>query len=88
VSSIRLEGGQELSLTITKRQNEESGADFLVQFGYRETNWGRVVRLWWQRLRLSRSPRTFWDAARIPILAGSVLVICLVGYVAYLRRHR
>jgi hypothetical protein len=85
VSSIRLEGGQELSLTITKRQNEGSGADFLVQFGYGETNARRALGLWWQRLRLSRSPSTFWDAARIPILACSVLVICLMSYFAYVR---
>ena len=89
VSSIRLEGGQELSLTITKRQNEGSGADFLVQFGYRETNLRRAVHLWWKRFRLRRTqeegPRRLWGGARIPILVGSLVVICLVSYLAYVR---
>ncbi|HSE19403.1 MAG TPA: hypothetical protein VLB46_20240 [Pyrinomonadaceae bacterium] len=87
VSSIRLEGGQDLSLSIKRRQIEANGgADFLVTFGYRETSPRRAARLWWQRLRLrfSHDPnsRSLW---RIPALAGGVVVICLVSYLAYVR---
>src|SRR5687768_3664935 len=53
VSSIRLEGGQELSLSITRRQIEANGdPDLLVKFGYKETRLSRSARLWWQRLKL------------------------------------
>lgn len=89
VFSIRLEGGQELSLSITKRQTEANGAaDFLVKFGYRETAVRRAARLWWQRLNFRRSQehesRSLWAGARIPILAGSVvMVICLTSYLGY-----
>lgn len=83
VSSIRLEGGQELSLSITRRQIEANGGpDFLVTFGYRETDLRRAASLWWQRFSLrfgleeTISPR--------PILVGSaVLIICLTGFLAY-----
>lgn len=93
VSSIRLESGQDLSLSITRRQIEANGeADLLVTFGYRETNLLRVARLWWQRLGLRLSPEPghpiLWGGARISarhVLAGSVLVICLVGYLGYVR---
>jgi hypothetical protein len=72
VSSIRLEGGQDLSLRITK-----GATDFLVTFGYRETDPRRAARLWWQRLNLRLiSPR--------PILVGSaVVIICLTSFLAY-----
>jgi hypothetical protein len=89
VFSIRLEGGQELSLSITKRQTEANGAaDFLVKFGYRETALHRAARLWWQRLSFRRSQehesRSLWAGARVPILAGSVvMVICLTSYLVY-----
>ena len=90
VSSIRLEGGQDLSLSITRRQIEANGgADFLVQFGYRETDPRRAARLWWRRfsLRLSaeQGPRVLWGGARILVLAGSVVVICLATYLAYVK---
>ncbi|HKU77841.1 MAG TPA: hypothetical protein VJR02_28260 [Pyrinomonadaceae bacterium] len=83
VSSIRLEGGQELSLSIARRQIEANGgADFLVTFGYRETDLRRAARLWWQRFSLrfglepTISPR--------PILVGSaVVIICLTSFLAY-----
>lgn len=95
VSSIRLEGGQELSLSITRRQIEANGgADFLVQFGYRETDPRRAARLWWRRLSLRLSaeqgPRVLWGGARILVLAGSVIVICLASYLGYvkLRSHQ
>jgi len=88
VSSIRLEGGQNLSLSITRRQIEvNGGADLLVQFGYRETNPFRAVHLWWQRLKLRLRPkqdpnaRSMWGA----ILAASLIIIGLASYLAYLR---
>jgi hypothetical protein len=84
VSSIRLEGGQDLSLTITRRQIEgNGGADLLVKFGYRETAPRRAARLWWHRQKLGPDPnsRSVWSSA---ILVASVLVvICLTSYFAY-----
>jgi hypothetical protein len=75
-----LEGGQELSLSITRRQNE---SDFLVKFGYRETDLRRAALLWWQRRRFSFT----WGAPRLSpryILAGSLaLAVCLMGYFGY-----
>ena len=92
VSSIRLEGGQDLSLSITRRQTEATGgADLLVKFGYRETDPRRAVRLWWQRLKLLLRPeqdpksRSVLVGARIYILVGSVVIICLLSYLAYVR---
>ena len=80
VTSIRLEGGQELSLSITRRQNE---SDFLVKFGYRETDLRRAALLWWQRRRFSFT----WGAPRLSpryILAGSLaLAVCLMGYFGF-----
>lgn len=90
VSSIRLEGGQDLSLSITRRQIEgNGGADLLVKFGYRETAPRRAVRLWWHRQKLRQDPnsRSVWSGA---ILAASVLVVILLtSYLAYvmLRPH-
>jgi hypothetical protein len=90
VYSTRLEGGQELSLSITKGSIEPSGpADLMVQFGYRETDPRRTARLWWQRFKRRFSPeqsQSSWGGARIParlILAASVIVICLAGYLGY-----
>ena len=94
VSSIRLEGGQKLSLKITRQTIETDGpSDLLVKFGYRETNPVRAARLWWQRFRLrgsakQRGPTSFslWDGARssaLYIVAGSVVVICLASYIGY-----
>lgn len=81
VSSIRLEGGQDLSLSITRRQN-----DLLVTFGYRETSPRRAALLWWQRMRLRHRPEQgMWSGATAYILAGSVLIICLAAYLAYVR---
>ncbi|HET6978773.1 MAG TPA: hypothetical protein VFI24_20745 [Pyrinomonadaceae bacterium] len=83
VSSIRLEGGQDLSLSITRRQIDASGGwDFLVTFGYRETDPRRAARLWWQWLGLRLSPEQIISPR--PILVGSVvMIICLTGYLAY-----
>ncbi len=85
VSSIRLEGGQDLSLSITRIQIEgDGGADLLVKFGYRETAPRRAARLWWHRQKLRVRPdryRSMWTSA---ILVASVLVvICLTSYLAY-----
>jgi hypothetical protein len=91
VSAIRLEGGQELSLNITRTPIEvNGGGDLLVMFGYRETNPRRAARLWWQRLqfrRPERGPRSVWVGARTArlIVAGSVAVICLTSYLGYVR---
>ena len=94
VSSIRLEGGQKLSLRITRRPNEAKGPpDLMVKFGYRETNPLRAASLWWQRFRLrlsakGRQPNSFtlWGGSRTTaryILAGSVVVICVASYIGY-----
>ena len=85
VSSIRLEGGQDLSLSIKRRLIEATGrADFLIQFGYRETEPRRVARLWWKRLKLrlrpDQGPRLLWAGAIV-----SVMIICLASYLAYVR---
>jgi hypothetical protein len=83
VYSIRLEGGQELSLSITRRQIEANGGgDLLVKFDYKETDPRRAALLWWQRLNLRLGAET----SRRYILAGSVVVvICLLSYLAYLK---
>lgn len=84
VSSIRLEGGQELSLTITRRPIEANGAtDLLVKFGYHETDPRRATRLWWQRLRLRLNLDQLQPSS--PIVVVSVVVICLASYLGYLR---
>jgi hypothetical protein len=90
VSSIRLEGGQHLSLSITRRQiAANGGTDLLVEFGYRETDPRRAARLWWQRLNLRLTldqGHRVWSGARIParyVIAGSVLVILLTSYLGY-----
>lgn len=85
-ASIRLEGGQELSLSITRRPiDANGGTDLRVKFGYKETNLRRAARLWWQRLNLRLSPhqgpRILWGGA----LAVSVVVICLASYLSYVR---
>jgi hypothetical protein len=92
VASIRLEGGQKLSLSIASRQNAANGGpDLLVQFGYQETTVSRVARLWWQRLKRRFNPERqgqgVWGGGRVSagyILGGSLLVIALVSYLAYL----
>ncbi|HET7286922.1 MAG TPA: hypothetical protein VFI71_05605 [Pyrinomonadaceae bacterium] len=71
VSSIRLEGGQDLSLSVTRGET-----DFLIKFGYQ--------RLWWQRFNLrglSVGPRL---SAR-PIVAAGAVIICVASYLAYVR---
>ena len=93
VSSIRLEGGQKLSISITRTPIDMNGRnDLPVSFAYREMNPWRAARLWWRRLQLRLSPeqdpRGVWVGARISaplILAGSVAVICLMSYLGYMR---
>ncbi|HEU4713941.1 MAG TPA: hypothetical protein VFS76_20410 [Pyrinomonadaceae bacterium] len=89
VYSIRLESGQDLSLSITRRPSNADGPpDLLIKFGYEETDPRRAVRLWWQRLNLRSRPardpdaESLWVAPRL-ILAGSVLVLCVMGYLGY-----
>jgi hypothetical protein len=93
--SIRLEGGQKLSLSFKRRPSEEhAGGDLLVEFRYRESDPRRVARLWWQQLRLRRSPeqetRGLWSGPSIStrhVLTASLViaVICLTSYLAYVR---
>jgi len=94
VYSIRLEGGQELSLSITRSIEVNGGGDLLVTFRYEETVARRALRLWWQRFKLGRSAQdqnsgSIWDGARISprhILAGGVVVIiCLMSYFGYVK---
>jgi hypothetical protein len=93
VASIRLEGGQLLSLRIARQQSDANGgAGFVVQFSYRETNAWRAARLWWQGLGVRRSseqrPGSLLGAPGFStryILAGTVLVIALISYLAYVR---
>src|SRR4029078_1154955 len=82
-ASIRLEGGQELSLSITRRQSDANDdADFLITFGYRETSPVRAARLWWQRLRLRRDSSI---SGRHILVFASVVIICLASYLAYVK---
>ena len=78
-ASIRLEGGQYLSLSISK-----SGTEFLVKLGYQETSARRAVRLWWQRLGLRLVPEQGLSA-RLVFVACVVVMIFLMGYLAYVR---
>lgn len=86
VSSIRLEGGQHLSLCVMRRQRDANGgADLLVTLGYRETDTPRLARLWWQRFSFQRG---LWAGAGISprhVLAGSVVIICLATFLAYVK---
>jgi len=80
VASIRLEGGQYLSLSIARKASDANGgAGFAIKFGYQQTDPRRAARLWWQRLNLRVVPER-------AILVGSVLVvICLTGYFGYVK---
>jgi len=82
-ASITLEGGQELSLSITRRQSDANDdADFLITFGYRETSPLRAARLWWRRLGRRRDSRI---SGRHILVFASLLVICVASYLAYVR---
>jgi len=91
VYSIRLEGGQDLSLSITRRPIDGNGGpDLLVKFGYQETDPRRAVRLWWRRLNLRRSQEqehehgSLWAGASTrSILVAGVVVICLASFLGY-----
>lgn len=87
--SIRLEGGQELSLSVSRRAIETSeDPGLVVQLGYRETNPRRAARLWWQRRSRPGQGGMLWGGANISaryILAGSLAVIFLVSYFVYVK---
>jgi hypothetical protein len=95
VSSIRLEGGQELSLSIARVLMANGETELLIKFGYQETDLRRAARLWWQRFTFRRVPQEalkpsgVWGGGRITarhVLAGTVVVICLItSYLAYVR---
>jgi hypothetical protein len=92
VASIRLEGGQYLSLSIARRPvDANGGGELLVKLGYRERDPRRAARLWWQRLSL-RSPegsRSLWDgrisAQHVLVATAIVAVIGLTTYLGYVR---
>ena len=90
--SIRLEGGQHLSLTVRTQIEVNGGSDFLIKFGYRETNLPRAARLWWQRLGIGLNAEhgsgNLWDGAAISgrqILVAGVVLVCLAGFLVYVR---
>ena len=92
VASIRLEGGQYLSLSISRRTSDANGrGDLLVKFGYEETNPRRAARLWWQRRGVGLSPREgsggLWGGGISPrhVLVASmmVMVVALTSYLGY-----
>lgn len=91
VYSIRLEGGQDLSLSITRSSEANGGNDLLVKFDYRETDPRRAARLWWQRLNLRGAQKapdagSLWGGRISPrhIFALSVLMaISLASFFAY-----
>jgi hypothetical protein len=91
IVSIQLESGQLLSLSIARRQMETNGrSDFLIKFGYRETNLPRAARLWWQRLGVGLNAEqgsgSLWDGAAISgrqILVAGVVLVCLAGFLLY-----
>jgi hypothetical protein len=93
IVSIRLEGGQELSFSITRKENETNGDPaLLVKFGYKETNVFRAARLWWQqlKLRLGSKQRSesngLWRGASISarlVLVASVLLVSLLSFLGY-----
>ena len=89
-SSIRLEGGQVLSLSIRQRENAASGAaEWLVDFGYRETHLRRAARLFLLRLGLLkdatdfRAPLGFGLSPGIALACGAIL-LCGLAYLGYL----
>ena len=71
VSSIRLEGGQNLSLSVTRGEN-----DFLIEFGYQ--------RMWWQRFNV-RGLWVGARISAPQIVAAGVVIICVASYLAYVR---
>ena len=85
VYSIRLERGQNLSFSITRRSIETNGGpDLLVKFDYKESDLRRAARLWWQRLNLrftsEQDSRRAWGY----VFAAGVVVICLASFLSYL----
>jgi hypothetical protein len=89
-SSIRLEGGQELSLSIRREEKTATGAaELLVDFRYRETDPRRAAHLFLLRLGLLPRLQNFWGlmgagfTARRALALG-VALVCVLGYLGYL----
>lgn len=89
-SSIRLEGGQELSLSIRRRENAATGvAEWLVDFSYRETSLRRAASLFLHRLRPvnsvanTRAPLGLNLSPGLALACGAALV-CALAYLGYL----
>lgn len=89
-SSLRLEGGQELSLSVRQREDATTGtAEWLVDFSYRETNLCRAAKLFLRRLGLFAS----FENSRVALgrglspgmaLACGAALVCVLGYLGYL----
>lgn len=96
-SSILLEAGQKLSLTVARRQNAATGAaSLLIDFKYKETDPVRAIQLFSRRLsfrlfppRRSADQQSIWSpkvsARQVFAFACCLLAICATGYLAYLR---
>ncbi|MET0648271.1 MAG: hypothetical protein ABW208_16785 [Pyrinomonadaceae bacterium] len=89
-SSIRLEGGQVLSLSIRQRENAATGmAEWLVDFSYRETHLRRAARLFLLRLGLLkdatnvRAPLGLGLSPGAALACGAIL-LCALAYLGYL----
>ena len=90
ISSIRLEGGQELSLSIRQRENAATGAsEWLVEFSYRETNLRRAARLFLLKLGLLTDAPRSWAPLGLKLSPGQALacgaaLVCVLAYLGYL----
>lgn len=89
-SSIRLEDGQELSLSIRRRESAATGvAEWLVDFSYRETSLRRAASLFLHRLgpvnggANTRAPLGFNLSPGLTLACGAALV-CALAYLGYL----
>lgn len=87
-SSIRLEGGQELFLSTTQRENAATGAaEWLMDFSYRETSLRRASKLFLHRHGLFKGEpgsRAGLGLAPGLALACGALLVCALAYLGYL----
>ena len=89
-SSIKLEGGQVLSLSIRQQENAATGtAEWLVDFSYRETHLRRAARLFLLRLGLLKDATNFRAPLGLGLSPGMALacgaaLICVLAYLGYL----
>lgn len=89
-SSIKLEGGQELSVRIRQREDAATGAaEWLVDFRYRETNVRRAARLFLLRLGLPADVTQSRAALGLNLSPGRALacgaaLVCVLAYLGYL----